>query len=128
MARCKTFLQGERLTRRNVAHGLIPWYRSPNGLFRLHVHKLKDALHNIRYSILPSVSIYWRVSTLVLSSVGVINIAEDAVCNREPNFGSGVASGAEAVFMRKVEMGERARPIKSGAHRLSRVCKKVRCK
>ena len=55
---------------------------------------------------------------------GVVDIAEDPICNGEPDFGGRIASGAKTILACEVEVGERSRAIRSGGRR-SRRCTKV---
>ena len=45
---------------------------------------------------------------------GVVDIAEDSIGNREPDFGGRIASGAKTILACEVEVGERFRAIRSG--------------
>ena len=45
---------------------------------------------------------------------GVVDIAEDPICNGEPDFGGRIASGAKTILACEVEVGERSRAIRSG--------------
>src|SRR6266516_3489896 len=51
---------------------------------------------------------------------GVVDIAEDSIGNREPDFGGRIASGAKTILACEVEVGERSWTIRSGVSRRSR--------
>src|SRR2546423_457380 len=55
---------------------------------------------------------------------GALDIAENPICNGEPDFGGRIASGAKTILACEVEVGERSRAIRSGGRR-SRRCTKV---
>ena len=48
---------------------------------------------------------------------GVVDVAEDAVCDREPHLRRRVASGAQAVLAREAEVGECARAVRGDLDR-----------